>query len=368
MTRVLHLITRYLDGGAETTTANTLTALAEAETEYDLRLGTGAEHDPSRLRSLEERGYGTVVFRSMRHYNPVSAVVAVFAVAWYLHCEDIDVIHTHSTEAGVIGRFAGWLARTPVVVHEIHGDPITADRNPLLNQALLVLERLSAPLADRLIVKAERIRETFLDRGIGRREQYELIYHGVDIARFRDIPDVAPADDGPVRLLFVGRLEDGKGLFDLLDAVERLEEVRLDIAGDGPLYNDLQTAVSDRDLNVTLLGYRDDIPQLMSRADVFVLPSYREGTPRVITEAMAAGLPVVATDIAGIPDQVTDGKTGVLVTPGDVDELTRVLRELISDPHRRGRYGALAQEHVNEFAVETAAERYRDLYRQLSQR
>lgn len=373
VTRVLHLITRYLDGGAETTTRNTLKALSKAERTYDLRLGTGAEYDSERLRELEQEDITTHVFRNILHYNPVTAVLAVFSVAWYLHREDIDVLHTHSTEAGIIGRLAGFLAGTPIVVHEIHGDPITADRHFLLNTFLLFAERISALLADRIIVKSERIREMYLDRGIGRSEQYELIYHGVNIERFRETTEADPSnvsnnDDAVCRLLFVGRLADGKGLFDLLTAVERLDGIHLDIVGDGPLRSMLEETAYDRDLPVDVLGYRDDIPKRMARADVFVLPSYREGTPRVITEALAAGLPVVATDIAGIPEQVDDGETGYLVEPGDIDALVTALQKLIDCPARRERFGASGRERVEAFDITTAQERYRELYRELTQR
>lgn len=377
-TTVLHLITRFLDGGAERTTQNTIEALQDAPEEYDLRLGTGAEHDPERLAELESLGTDTVVFRSIRHYNPITAAVAVGAVARYLQRESVDILHTHSTEAGIIGRLAGALAGTPVVIHEIHGDPIAADRNELLNTFLLAAERSTAPLTTRLVVKSERIRDTFLERGIGRPEQYELIYHGVDLdsigtaagrtgSRVSLDSDHIPGQ-APVRAIFVGRLAEGKGLFDLLDAVEPLADVSLDIVGDGPLAEDLAAAVSKRGLDdrVTLHGYRDDVPELMAEAEFLILPSYREGTPRVITEARAAKLPVIATDIAGIPEMVADGENGYLVQPGDVATLRDRIRTLADDPALRNRMGEAAHSGLEKFSRETAAEAYRSLYRELS--
>ncbi|WP_226010904.1 glycosyltransferase family 4 protein [Halomicrobium salinisoli] len=361
MVKVLHLITRYLDGGAEVTTRNTLRSLAEADEEYDLYLGTGHEHDEKNLKKLESEGITTTVFPLIRHYNPVTAVLAVLTVARYLRREEVDVLHTHSTEAGIIGRLAAFVARTPVVVHEVHGDPVTDDRNPVLNAFLRTMERQCARVADRLVVKADRIRELYLDRGIGRPEQYERIYHGVDLSRFDET-----ATHDSKRILFVGRLERGKGLFDLLEAFESVDDAKLLIAGTGALYEPLADAVRDQELEAELLGYCDDVPSLMASADVFVLPSYREGTPRVITEAMAAGLPVVATDIAGIPEQVRDGETGYLVEPGDVRSLSDHLEELLDDPQKRTQFGRAGRERVTRFALETAQERYRKLYRVLT--
>lgn len=366
--RVLHLITRFLQGGAETTTEQTLEALADAPEPYDLRLGTGASYDSDRLATVEECGVETIVFRLIRHYNPVTALLAVFSVAWYLWREEIHVLHTHSTEAGIIGRWAGYLVDTPLVIHEVHGDPIAEDRNPLLNAVLLWLERMSALATTRIVVKSERIRGTYLARGIGNPNQYELVYHGVDTERFENA--TANGDRGdetnPVRILFVGRLADGKGLFDLLDAVARLDsDVTLEIVGDGPLADDLAVAVRRRGLDgiVTLHGHRSDVGRVMAGADVFVLPSYREGTPRVVTEARAAGLPVVATDIAGLPEMVRDGETGFLVEPGDVDALQDRLARLVGSPELRRRMGKRGREGLAKFDRETAAEAYQELYR-----
>lgn len=369
MTRVLHLITRYLNGGSETTTQNTLGALTNADEDYQLYLGTGAEYDSCQLQEVESMGVETVVFPSIRHYNPIAAIIAVFTVALFLRRKDIDIIHTHSTEAGVIGPLAGTLAGTPTIIHEVHGDPITADRNRLLNYFLLAVERLAGRLSDQIIVKSERIRETYLNRGVGSPDKYEVIYHGVDTKRFQHASaEGRNGDNDPVQLLFVGRVTDGKGLFDLLDALERLaddSDVQLKIVGDGDLTTDLRAEIDSRGLPADLLGYREDVPDLMVAADVLVLPSYREGTPRVITEAIASGLPVVATDIAGIPEQVSDGETGYLVEPGDIDSLTDCLATLVRDPRKRERFGTAGQERAEKFDVDRAKTAYQELYRTL---
>lgn len=362
MAKVLHLITRYLNGGAEVTTRNTLQALNDADEQYDLYLGTGSEYDEEGLADLERDGVTTTVFPLIRHYNPITAVFAVFTVAWYLRREGIAILHTHSTEAGMIGRLAAFLARTPVVVHEVHGDPIAADRNSVLNLFILKMERVCAKLSDRIVVKADRIKEIYLNRQIGRPDQYVRIYHGVDLSCF----DEQASHDDSRRVLYVGRLERGKGLFDLLEACSGVRDVELIIAGSGTLYDSLAESIEDIGVDAELLGYHDGIPSLMATVDVFVLPSYREGTPRVITEAMAAGLPVVTTDLAGIPEQVRDGETGYLVEPGDVSSLANRIKDLLDDPEKRAEFGRAGYERANRFALERAQEQYRALYRNLA--
>lgn len=367
--RVLHLITRFVvGGGAEKTTLQTLEALHHAERDYDIRLGFGHEHEPDRVNEIDD-WIETVKFDMIRHYDLLRAPLAVLQVAKYLRTEQIDLLHTHGTEAGIIGRWAAFLANTPVVIHEIHGVPFTRDRNPLLNKFIEVMERISAPLATILIVKSKKIRDEFLNRGIGRREQYELIYHGVDIDWYREADSTFESVREVVNLLFIGRLVEGKGLFDLLEAFERLSEtesVRLWIVGDGPLRESLQTTVDRRGLeDVRLLGYREDVSGLLASADVFVLPSYREGTPRVITEALAAGVPVVSTRIAGIPEQVDHGTTGYLYEPGNIEDLERYLGRLVASANRRERMGSAAAKDVNNFSLDVANERFTRLYDRL---
>jgi glycosyltransferase involved in cell wall biosynthesis len=370
VTRVLHLITRFLGGGAETTLESQVEGLLQADRRYDVQLGYGLEFDDKRAARMRECGVSTTCFDHIRHYSLLYTLPAVVQVARFLRFREINVLHTHSTEAGIIGRWAAKLAGTPVVIHEIHGDPVTADRSRLLNGFLQVLERVSAPLATRIIVKSERIRDSYLERGIGHPEQYELIYHGIDIEQFQRAERASlPGDDDAINLVFIGRLQDGKGLPDLLAAVDRLDQddIELAIAGKGPLDVTLTEMIAERGLDesVHLLGYRDDIPAILHSADVLVLPSYREGTPRVISEALASGTPVVSTSIAGIPEQVEHGICGLLIEPGDVDALVESLTRLIDSSELRKRMSEACHTRVAQFMKEREQRLLTDLYDRL---
>jgi glycosyltransferase involved in cell wall biosynthesis len=367
-TVVLHLITRFLGGGAETTTKNCISALDAAGKSYDIHLGVGAEYEEDELEAVAAKNVEIKVFSTIKHYNPLAQLLAVITVAIYLHQESVDIIHLHSTEAGIIGRLSATLAGTPHIIHEIHGDPVVEDRNPVLNAFLIRIERISALITDNLIVKSRRIKQTYIDRGIGSSEQYEIIYHGVDLNRFRESEPAQVTDtDGSVVLLFVGRLVEGKGVFDLLTAFEKLktkENVSLLVVGDGPLRAEVTTRAEEGKTaeDIHLLGYRDDIAAVMQDADVLVLPSYREGTPRVITEGLASGLPVIATDIAGIPEQVRDGENGILITPGDVSALTDAIAILVESSSRRAKMSRQARTDIERFSYKQAQTSYRDLY------
>jgi glycosyltransferase involved in cell wall biosynthesis len=170
----------------------------------------------------------------------------------------------------------------------------------------------------------------------------------------------------------IGRLADGKGHGVLLDAVATMEtEVgSVCIVGDGPLDEELATEISERDLDdhVFLTGFRDDVPAVLAASDILVLPSFREGTPRVITEAMASGLPVIATDIAGIPEQITDGENGYLIPTGTPEVLTDRLQELLADTELRTQMGAVGKEHAERFSITAMIEELDEVYTSLLKR
>lgn len=363
--RIFHLITRLLKGGAEAKTMATVLGLKE----YEFTVGYGASYDQEQVDNLTIAGVETKQFPLIRHYNPVTTLPAVLSLARYLHREEFDIVHTHSTEAGIIGRFAAAMADVPTVVHTVHGVPFADDRNAALNRFVLACERRAANYTDCMVTNANVIAEEYLERGIGIRNQYTTIYSGVELDAFRD---ATPADDLPgtrPRVVMVGRLADGKGHSILLDAVSSLRDTEMSvcIVGDGPLYADLEQAIAERELvdSVFLTGFRDDVARVLAASDVLVLPSFREGTPRVITEAMASGLPVVATDIAGIPEQVADGESGYLIPPGDADALAGRLAELLSNPERRDQMGTHGRERAERFSKDAMIGALDRLYRQL---
>lgn len=363
--RVFHLITRLLKGGAEAKTMETVLGLDG----YEFVVGHGSEYDFEQVERLKESGIATQRFRSIRHYNPITAVPAVGVVARYIRLEKFDIVHTHSTEAGIIGRFAASIANFPAVVHTVHGVPFASDRNNMLEQFVLRCERAAARRTDGLITNADAIAEDYLRRGIGRPEQYTTVYSGIHLDRFRNAtPAEDIAGDG-VRIVMVGRLADGKGFGDLLAAVDQLRErdISVYIVGNGPLKQSLHKEIETRNLSETvrLLGYRNDIPEILSACDILALPSYREGTPRVITEGMACGLPVIATDIAGIPEQIENETNGLLFSPGDVDSLSTGLKKLIDSPELRKQYGEASLKRVDQFSVKTMLSDIDSIYQQL---
>lgn len=350
-------------------TEDVIAALNEDdEIDYEIHLGHGADYSPKRLSSIAKEVENIVCFSSIRHFNPITPPIAVIAVARYLRKHEIDIIHTRSTEAGIIGRWAGYLAGTPIIIHGVRGIPFSEEHHDLLNGFVQFLEHISAPLADRLVADSKTTRDYFLGQGIGEPNQFDIISPGIPIEKFKAANGEEVGQEDRPTILFVGRLERPKGVYELIEAFERIHkkyDVDLALVGEGDEESLKKSINPDIRENIHVLGYRDDIPQLMAGADILVHPSHREGFSRVVTEAMAAGLPIVASPVGGIPDRVTDGEQGYLIKQGDAEQLAAHLETLLESRELREEMGAKAQNGIGDYSVDSVKEEYQDLYRKL---
>jgi len=217
----------------------------------------------------------------------------------------------------------------------------------------LRLERLAVRAADAVIVATEADRGTIVGRYGVQRERTHLIPNYVDTDTFRPLPDVARE---PGRITVVGRLDDQKNLTSLVEAVEALPGTTLVIIGDGPRRQVLESYARERGANVTFLGVRPhaELPALLNRSAVFVLPSQYEGHPKALLEAMACGAPVIGTRVPGIQELLVHRQTGYLCGPSAA-ELRAALRDVLEDAALRGRMGVAARDYVCEHCSLTSA-------------
>ena len=363
--RVLHVITRMIVGGAQ---ENTLLSCALASSPaFECELLSGIETGPEgELHSeTRERGVRHHLEPSLvRAIHPGKDAVALVRLARFMRASRWDVVHTHSSKAGVLGRVAARQAGIPHVVHTVHGWGFTPGQAAPVFGLYVALERMCAPLTDVLVHVAERDRIEGLRQRIGRPDQYRLIRSGIEIDRFRDVratrQDVRRTLGLPDEAFVVGsvgRFVPQKAPLDLVDAFARVARERADallvVVGDGPLRAAVEGRIAEHGLSdrVRLTGIRRDVPELLRAFDVFALSSRWEGLPRVFPQAMAAGLPVVATDVSGASDAVVEGQTGFLVPAGDVSALGGSLARLAADPELRRRLGAAARLRVEEFSA-----------------
>jgi glycosyltransferase involved in cell wall biosynthesis len=293
----------------------------------------------------------------VRGYNPLEHWKTYGALVRLFRAERFDLVHVHTPVAALIGRFAAARAGVPTVVYTAHGFYFH-DGMPAWKRALFVaLEYLGGRLTDILLTQSTEDAETARRFHLCRGGTIEAIGNGSDPQRFRPVAADAPerltlrrslgVDDGRPVIAMIGRLVAEKGYPELFAAMRDVD-ARLWVIGErltsdhaqsiGPLIDAVQRdAVLGQ--RVQFLGYRRDIPDLLRAADIFTLPSHREGMPRSIIEAMLSGLPVVATDIRGSREEVIDGETGYLVPLGDVPALARALQRLAGDAGLRRSLG-----------------------------
>lgn len=278
-----------------------------------------------------------------------------------------DIVHANSSKAGVLGRLAAHLARVPVRVFTVHGWAFKSHTG-LVARLYLWAERLVRPLTTTFVCVSTSERELGIEMGTCDAGRSIVIPNAVAL------PELGPAPTRSVPVIVsVGRLKPPKDFRTLVEALAGLEhDFDALLVGDGPDRDDLAQAILDHGLEdrVELTGTRDDVVGVLARADVFVLSSRSEGMPMSALEAMAAGLPVVASAVGGVPEVVVDGQTGVLVPPEDAPALRAAIERLLVDPSLRRRFGEAGRQRAAEtFAFPRWQAAHLELYtEQLAQR
>lgn len=280
-----------------------------------------------------------------------------------------DIVHARNFGAWIDAVFARLLAGCPgKMAFSVHGWESAAAMPRRRTWWCRMLARMTHAMA---AVSNQTASDFAHETGIPRSRFTELAT-GVDTQRFR--PRVRPPEpDSPIVIGCVARLAPVKGLDVLVTAFEQLKHlthrpVELRFIGDGPVRADLQAQVEQLGISasVKFLGNRDDLPELLRELDFFALPSLREGRPTSIMEAMAVGLPIVATTVGSIPQLVEDGLTGILIPPNDVEALAQALARMVNDDTLRTDAGVAArQKAVHELSIDNMIRNYAQFYRNL---
>ncbi len=301
----------------------------------------------------------------VRPLNPIRDLQAFLKLCHWMRRERFDLVHAHSTKAGLLGRLAAGLADVPIVLFTAHGWAFTEGRTYWKRWLLAQAERLAAKATAKIICVSERDRELALQFHVGRPDQLVVIHNGVNPQPFGQADGARARQqwglEGTLVLTFVGRLATPKDPLILLKAIQNLSESKLILVGYGPLQPRVKRFIRQNGLanRVVLAGERRDIPEILAASDVFVFPSRWEGLPLTIIEAMMAGLPVVASRVGGLPELVEEGVTGFLVPPGDPQGLAKVLQRLLDDEELRrcmgeaGRQRALGNFTLDRMLHET---------------
>lgn len=375
-TKILHIITNLPVGGAQDNTLLTVERLNRSR--YDVTLMCAEEGDwVSRARAIPQLNL-VFVNELKRKIHPIADLIAQYKVFRLIKREQYDIVHTHSSKPGFVGRIAARLAGVPIVIHTIHGFPFNDFMPAPMRRTFIMIERYLSGLSDMLVTVSKLNRDKALKLRFAPPSRFRNIYSGIDFSRFDIEVDIKAKrrelglGDNEKIVGMVGRLSEQKSPLDFVRAIPEVLKTRNDVTfvliGDGELRQ--KTIAFARRLGVDsklkVLGFRDDIPQLLRILDVFVLTSLWEGLGRSLTEAMYTGRPVVATNVEGVPELVEDGRTGILAEPQDIQAIADGIVHLLQHPDEAKQMGRAAAAQINErFQADTMVRRIDELYQEL---
>ena len=374
---VLHIITKLELGGAQQNTLYIVDNLDRKVFSAALFAGPGGMLDDE-AQELPARGVPFETIPDLiREIRPLSDYRAYRQLRSKIREMKPEIVHTHSSKAGVLGRLAAAAERVPIVMHTVHGFGIDAVRNKLIQRALLAAERKAAKVTTHFVLLS---RENFdIGRGYRILDEHNstLINNGVDMRPFREAPRKPEllAELGiPQGVPVVGQVACFKPQKDPLTFVEvaalvraAVPETRFLMIGDGEMRPLIEARIAELGLenSVILTGWRRDVPLLFKLMHASVLTSLWEGLPRVIPQSLAAEVPVVATRAGGSPEAVIEGETGFILEQGDAHGIAEKIIYLLRNEELRRRMGQAGPAAVARFDVDAMVRAHEDIYNKL---
>ena len=357
--RALHVITNLELAGAQSSVVAICGGLHAVGVDVHLAFSSRGGRTPGSEQFLLQaaRSSGVKVHdvpQLRRGIDPRHDVRALAALVALIRRVRPDIVHTHASKAGVLGRLAGELARVTRIVHTVRGWSFYAARSRLVHALAVACERVAAQRTDAMIAVSHSLVDAGTKQRIGDPTRYRVIRSGIELARFtgsRDKQAARAALGISTTANVVGSvmaLTAAKAPLDLVEVVRRVIARRPDVVfvvvGYGPLASALEHAARSAGIgeHLKLVGLRECVADLYPAFDVLLSTSRWEGLPRVAVEAIAAGIPVVATDVGGCSEVVLHGRTGYLAPAGDVETLASRVLDAIGNESLRARLGAAA--------------------------
>lgn len=380
--KALHIVTRLDKGGLADTVLKLCCGLQAVG--YNVTCVAGLTNDPH-PEFLAHRRLGKIpliiVDEMRRAIHPYFDMVALFKLFRIIGAEKPDIVHTHSSKAGILGRLAAAFWRVPVIVHSPHGHIFYGYFSRIVTKFFILLERWLTKFTTKIITLTQLGRDDHVRLNIGPPHKFAIIPCGIEYPVQNPTPEVLRSLkqqfglNGEKVIGWVGRLEPIKGCDVFLEACRSIHEkydssAKFFIVGDGSESASLRQKARHLGIeeNAIFSGSRTDVPHLMHLFDVFVLSSRNEGLGRVILEAMSCSVPVVATAVGGVPEIISNDVNGKLVPTENPPALAHAMGELLTNPDTGASFAESAKNTCRHFHFQNMIFRTDQLYQELSKK
>jgi len=379
--KILYLITQSSFGGAQKYVFDLATNLDKQK--FEVIVAAGGNGDL--FEKLRLAGIKTVSLKWMKRetINPVTDIFGLFEIRTLIKKERPDVIHLNSSKAGFSGSLAAWLAGTNTkVVYTVHGAVFEAAFSKIVRKFFLCLEKFSSRFKDKIICVSEKDRQIWLEHKAAPAEKLVTIHNGINLytnfltreeARQKLFDGHEPTTKNYFLVGSIGYFYPEKNFSALVDAAnfilkiptqKQKTETLFFVIGDGQQKPLLESLI--KKLNISnrffLPGALPQANKYLKAFDVFALPSTKEGLPYTILEAMAAGVPIIASNVGGIPEMIQDKINGFLVHPNDTETLAEKILQILENPELAKEFVRASQNKIKEFSLEKMAQKTQDIY------
>ncbi|MDD3117035.1 MAG: glycosyltransferase family 4 protein [Victivallaceae bacterium] len=361
--RIAHIITRMIVGGAQENTLLTIIGHLNKGHEVVLITGPTKGTEGNLLQNTALPKFEIIEVPALvREVNPLKDFMAYQQIKKICRNRRFDVVHTHTSKAGVIGRAAAWDAGIKAVVHTVHGQAFHPYQSKFKNWLYRAAETFAAKRCHRIYAVAQAMIEQCVESGIAPREKYQVVYSGMDIANFlnaRPEPELRSALNIPPDVKVVGaiaRLFEQKGYEFFIPAARKILDVHPEthflIVGDGPMRAELDSKILEMNMKEHFhfagLIPPSEVCRYTALMDVLLHLSLHEGLPRCVVQALACGKPAVGFALDGTPEVIIPGKTGFLASPGSDDEAALGVNKILGDPALASEMGTQGRKNVAE--------------------
>jgi glycosyltransferase involved in cell wall biosynthesis len=332
---------------------------------YKVKLITGpSSHLTSKTNLFLEKFKDNVIIvpSLKRNINPLWDCLALIKLYLLFRKERFDIVHTHTAKAGILGRIAAYIAGIPSIIHTPHGHNFYGYFGPIMSKFIVIMEKFVGRFTNKIIVLTELEKRDFLSFKVKNPVDIEVVPLGLELGEFSKLERISKEDKKrEVGLAYndrivgmVSRLEPVKGPHYFIEAAAKVvnlfKQVMFLVVGEGSLRLKLETKAQELGLKdrIKFLGWRQDALEIISILDILVQPSLNEGVGMVLLEAQSLGVPVIATNVGGIPEVVKDGVTGILVPSQDANSIAKALNYLLGDEKEREGMGREAKRWVKD--------------------